>query len=106
MKQRGGALWPGSSGADPRLDLGIEREPGTVDVLRARTSAAGQRRKRKRGCAQHEERADTHGLISRSVVAVIMDSIDMAFRLSVWPTGRPAVTSAYSGLSSPMREGW
>ena len=99
VKQRGGALRPGSSGADPRLDLGIEREPGTVDVLRARTSAAGQRRKRKRGCAQHEERADTHGLISRSVVAVIVKSIDMAFLLSVWPTGRPAVISAYSGLS-------
>src|SRR5712671_7538067 len=105
VKQRGGALWPGSSGADPRLDLGIEREPGTVDVLRARAGAAGRRRKRKRGCAQHEERADAHGLISRSVVAVIVNSIDMAFLLSVWPTGGLAVTSAYSGLSSPKREG-
>jgi hypothetical protein len=63
------------------LDLGIEREPGTVDVLRARAGAAGQRRKRKRGCAQREERANTHGLISRSVVAVIVNSIDMAFSL-------------------------
>jgi hypothetical protein len=105
VEQRGHALRLGSSGADSRLDLGVELDPRTVDVLRARTGSAGERRKRKRGCAEHKERADTHGLVSRIVAAVIVNSIDMAFLLSVWPTWRPAVTRAYSGLSSPLREG-
>jgi len=37
---------------------------------------------------KHEERANTHGLISRSVVDMIVNSIDMAFSSPFGPADR------------------